>query len=260
MLSNLVSSNGVYLYFKGFTLGIEVSARKHVTINDTHQHGVNTLVAKNPTHGRKRGIKTLHVFKRNYLGGRDRDDGNPLIHALKNTGTYKILPHWRSQFDTRAQQILANCLNDIQQHDYLLPIPSSSPFCSQFTAMVAGISGVPVLNSAFLTKKTVGEVLNDTKKKPPRLKPSQESAFQSELDELGRIDPYQTYKTKLVTNNVQTLFHFFKIQGNMPAVANQRILVVDDLLATGSSLFSIREILQNQHGAQISYLSYLSDV
>gem|GEM_PF-2346414 len=240
-------------------MGIEVSATGHITINDTHQHGVNTLVASNPTHGRKGGISTLHVFKRNFLGGRDRDDGNPLIHALKDTGSYQILPFWRSQFDSRARNILTSCLGELQRHDCLLPIPSSSPFCAQFSAMVSNISGVPILNSTFLVKKTVGEVLNDTRANPPRVKPSLQDAFDSELDMLGRVDPNQTYQTKLVANKVRTLFRFFKAQGNMPAVAEQRILVVDDLLATGSSLFSIREILQNQHGAAVSYLSYLSD-
>ncbi len=217
-------------------------------------------MASNPTRGRKGGISTLHVFKRNYLGGRDWDDGNPLIHALKDTGSYRILPFWRTQFDARARNILTKCLEELQRHDYLLPTPSSSPFCGRFTTMVSDISGVPILDSAFLVKKTVGEVLEDIRATPPKLKRSQQDAFDDELDQLGRIEPDQTYQTKLVANNVRTLFHFFKVKGDTPPVSGQRILVVDDLLATGSSLFSIREILQNRHGASVSYLSYLSDL
>ncbi len=239
-------------------MGIEVSATKFVTINDQHQHGVNTLVASNPTRGRLAGIRTLHVFKRNHMGHRHRDDGNPLIHALKGTRGYQIQPYWRGQFDTRATQILTSCLGEIQEHDYLLPIPSSSPFCGDFTTHVSQLSAVPILPSDFLAKRTIGEVLADIQANPPKVKKGLQEAFEDELHVLQKSDPDLIYTTKKATNRVRTLFRFFKTVDDVPDIAVKKILIVDDLLATGSSLFSIREILQNQHGAEVSFLSYLS--
>ncbi|BCM87711.1 hypothetical protein [Methylobacterium indicum] len=63
-------------------MGIEVSGTKVVTVNDAHQNGVDTSIEANPTHGRLKGIRLTHVFSRNRKGDR-RDDGNPLMHALK---------------------------------------------------------------------------------------------------------------------------------------------------------------------------------
>lgn len=239
-------------------MGIEVSATKFVTINDQHQHGVNTLVASNPTRGYLAGTRTLHVFKRNHMGNRYRDDGNPLIHALKGTRGYGIQAYWRSQFDTRATQILTSCLPEIQKNDYLLPTPSSSPFCANFTAQVSQLSSVPILPATFLDKRTIGEVLADIQANPPKVKPGLQEAFDDEVHVLQRADQNMPYKTKKAANRVRTLFRFFKTVNQVPDIDGKRILIVDDLLATGSSLFSMRDILQNQHGARVSYLSYLS--
>jgi len=240
-------------------LGIDVSASKFVTINDHHQHGVNTLVDKNPTRGRIGGIETLHVFKRNHLGNRDYDDGNPLIHALKGTGRYQIQMYWRQQFHNRANNILESCLAEIEKHDFLLSTPSSSPFCMEFTKQVSELSKVSILDSRFLKKQTVKEVLQNIHNNPPKVKRSLETTFKDEVAKLGRTEPNNVFQTKLVANRVRTLFRFFKVVGTVPNIQDKRIMIVDDLLATGSSLFSMREILQNQHGASVSFLSYLSN-
>ncbi|WP_156453493.1 hypothetical protein [Methylobacterium sp. CCH5-D2] len=148
-------------------MGIEVSATKVVTVNDAHQNGVDTSVEANPTRGRLKGIRLTHVFSRNRKGGR-RDDGNPLMHALKGRRGYSIMPFWEQQLLTRAEHILAKASEDLQGFDHCMPIPSSSAFCARFAALVSAASGAPLLDPSFLCKRQVGELLAEARAAPPQ--------------------------------------------------------------------------------------------
>jgi len=77
-------------------MGIDVSDKKAVSLNDQHQNGVNTTIKDNPTKSYLKGVQLLHVFSRNQNGSR-RDDGNPLIFALKGRRGFTITTFWESR-------------------------------------------------------------------------------------------------------------------------------------------------------------------
>lgn len=240
-------------------MGIEVSATKVVTVNDAHQNGVDTSVEANPTHGRLKGIRLTHIFSRNRKGDR-RDDGNPLMHALKGRRGYSIMPFWEQRLLTRAKRILAKVSEDLQGFDHCMPIPSSSPFCARFAALVSAASGAPLLEPSFLCKRQVGELLAEARAAPPKMRPGLKGAFTSQLHAWEQMDPASIYQAKDIDVSLRQFFGAFALTGDPPEVRGTRILVVDDLFASGSSLLAVREILQNQLGAEVACVCFLSGV
>lgn len=238
-------------------MGIEVSATKVVTINDHHEKGVDTSVAGNPTRGKFKGITLLHVFRRNQKGDR-KDDGNPLIHALKGRKGYSITAFWKGRLTARARDILTGVAQDLQGFDHCLPMPSASPFCAEFAQMVSAVSGAPILAPTFLRKRTVGELLAEIQVHPPNIKASLKQTFTSQLHAWQGADPNATYQAKDIDVALRQYFSPFTLVGDPPDLKGRKILIVDDVFATGSSLASVREIVQNQLGATVAAVFYLS--
>ncbi|BCM87713.1 hypothetical protein mvi_61740 (plasmid) [Methylobacterium indicum] len=79
---------------------------------------------------------------------------------------YSIMPFWEQQLLTRAERILAKVSGDLQGFDHCMPIPSSSPFCARFAALVSAASGAPLLEPSFLCKRQVGELLAEARAAP----------------------------------------------------------------------------------------------
>lgn len=240
-------------------MGIEVSATNAVTINDQHQNGVDTSVDSNPSRGQLMGIPLLHVFSRNKRGPR-RDDGNPLVHALKGRKGFTILPFWKNQVMARAQAILAKAQDELQGFDFVMPMPSSSPFCAEFAALVAATADLPILAPSFLRKRRVGELLADAIANPPKVKGGLKKAFTSQMHAWENMNPNAIYQAKDVNVHLRPAFNAFALGDGPPHVQGMRVLIVDDIFATGSSLASAREILENQLGAQVSAIYFLSGV
>lgn len=239
-------------------MGIEVSAAKAVTINDQHENGVDTSVAGNPSRTRFQGMPLLHVFGRNRRGQR-RDDGNPLVHALKGRRGYSILPFWKGQLMARARTILEASREDLENFDFVLPLPSSSPFCAEFAAMVSDVSGTPILDPTFLRKRTVGEVLAEAKANPPaRMSSRQRSVWGSQMHAWEGTNPDALFQAKDTEIALRPLFRAFAVDGDGPDLTQTRVLVVDDIFATGSSLASARNILENSFGASVAAIFFLS--
>ena len=159
----------------------------------------------------------------------------------------------------RAQDILGKAAAELQDFDFILPMPSSSPFCAEFAAMVAAVSGAPILAPDFLRKRRVGEVLADIKANPPNVG-RYKTAFASQLHALEHTNPDIIYQAKAVDVGLRAFFNAFALDGDAPDLAGKRVLIVDDIFATGSSLASVREIVGNQLGAQVSAVFFLSGV
>lgn len=238
-------------------MGIDVSDKKVVSINDTHQNAVDTSLDGNPSRGHLKGIPLVHVFRRNHNGVR-RDDGNPLIFALKGLRGFSMTPFWQTQLMNKATNILSSVSQEYADFDYCMPVPSSSPFCGKFAALVAHTLEKPILEPTFLRKKRVGEVLEEVKKNPPRIRKGLTVAFTSLLNTLEQTDPLVEWQAKEVDPSIRSLFHTFTVEGDTPDLADRRVLLVDDLFATGSSILSVRQIVQNELGASVSAICFLS--
>lgn len=220
-------------------MGIDVSATNVVTVNDQHENGVDTSAAGNPTRTRFKGIPVLHVLRRN-TRGRRRDDGNPLVHALKGRKGFSIMPHWKGVVMARAQAILAAAAGDLQGFDFVMPMPSSSPFCAEFAALVAVAANAPILEPDFLRKRKVGEMLAEAKASPPSVGKRWRTALASQMHSWEGANPDATYQAKDVDVHLRQFFDAFTLDGDVPNLQDRRILVVDDVFATGSSLSAMR--------------------
>jgi hypothetical protein len=238
-------------------MGIEVSKTNQVSINHRHENGVDTSLDGNPSRGHLKGIPLVHVFRRNHNGSR-RDDGNPLIFALKGMRGFSITPFWEKQLMKRAVQIISSASEDFAEIDYCMPVPSSSPLCGKFAALVAHTLEKPIIDPTFLRKMKVGEVLAEVKANPPRVRLGLKVAFTSQLSTLERTDQNREWQAKEVDISIRHLFHSFILEGEAPPLADRHVLLVDDLFATGSSILSLRQVVQNQLGASVSAMCLLS--
>jgi len=121
-------------------MGIDVDG-KIVTLTNDHQLKVNTSTDHNPTRSKFGSLNVVSVFQRlktNRDPGQDKDpDGNPLIYAMKGIKKYTIDEGHRNDCLVRTQEILQTI--DFET-DYILPLPSSSPFCAEFTRLVCAAS------------------------------------------------------------------------------------------------------------------------
>ena len=238
-------------------MGIEVSDKKVVTINDAHQNGVDTSVDANPTGKRFKGMPVLFAFSRNSKGGR-RDDGNPLIHALKRRKGFSILPFWENLLLARCKEILVKSKGELQGYDYCVPVPSSSTFCHRFCELVSAASGAPILDSSFIRKKSVGEVLVEGRAALAGVRPGLRRLLTSQLHGWEGTDSKALYQAKEVEVSLRYLFGPFALGDGGVDLTGKRVLIVDDLFASGSSLLSMRQILHDQLGADVAGVCFLS--
>lgn len=237
-------------------MGISV-AGKAVSINDMHEEGVDTSVARNPTSRIFQGIELHHMFSRSGKTGR-KDDGNPLIHALKGRYGFTITPFWKAQLMGRADLILDKAQAKLAGFTHCMPIPSSSPFCSEVTDLVANKLGLPVLQPTFFRKKTVREMLDGLAAHPPKVRKGQKTAYNGQLNTWQALPDATICEAKNVDTNIRLLFDFFVLLPDALRLEGQRILIVDDIFSSGSSVLSVREIVSNQLGAEVGYVSFLS--
>ena len=196
-------------------LGIDVYRNKSVIINHTHQEMVDTSVEGNPTEGLIDGIRMQYVLRRKTTKGHDRD-GNPLIHALKEMNGYRMQPMYRQMLDARVDEILATFVGELDV-DILMDTPSSKPLCAEFACRVAQVSGLPLVRSTFLRKRTVGEVLDGIDAEFPLFaKDRDEQSFKRELGKLRRARPESDFQMKEVPRPTRHFFQPFAMDGEAP--------------------------------------------
>lgn len=238
-------------------MGISVSAKKIVSINDSHEEGVDTSTHGNPTKRVFKGIDLHHVFSRSGKTGRP-DDGNPLIHALKERNGFSITPFWKGRIMSRAEQNIDKMGFASDCFDYCLPIPSSSLFCHEVAQMVADKLGSPLLDPDFFRKKTTSEMLRGLRASPPKVRKGARSAYTTQLHSWQTLPADTICEAKRVDTTIRLYFDFFIAQGVQPNLQDKKIVIVDDIFSSGSSVLSVRNIVQNQLGAEVSYISFLS--
>ena len=237
-------------------MGIRVDNAKVVSINDAHQEGVDTSLENNPTSSVPKGLRVHHIFSRNGKGQR-RDDGNPLIHALKQQRGFTVTEHWKSQLCNRGRIIVGSIPEELSGFDYCLAIPSSSAFCGECANLVSGTLGVPVMGEVPFRKKHVGEMLADVAVAPPRMKLGMRDKYTTQLNTWQSADPKAICHAKSVDTSIRSLFQFLTLIDGAPDIANRRLIVVDDIISSGSSLLSAREILVNQLCAEMVGVTFL---
>lgn len=231
-------------------MGLNVSENRFVQFDDTHQKRVDTSFDGNPTVTMVEGLKVRHVFRRNRTGDRDRD-GNPLIHALKGLNGYGMVPMYRTMFMNRARDILTTFIEDLDAQA-VVPVPSSNGFCADFATVVATMAGVPVIMPDFLSKRTVARMVElYDGSVPAGLNRRQAHAFKSQLATWRRLHGGQLVSMKEVDTHIRTYFDPLELTGATDHIAGVRVIVVDDLMSSGSSIAAMTGQL-TRAGAEVT--------
>lgn len=224
-------------------MGIDV-INKCVSFNDSHEELVNTSTLKNPTFTNHNGLKIFSIYKR--VKSRQRnDDGNPLIYALKEINSFSISKRECIKFLPSFNAILDKYLQG-KSYDFIIPMPSTHLISYRLAERVARetTNSCPILINLF-AKKTVGEVCLEFK--------SIDIPAKFHIRRLSLIKGLESANTpdKLISMKdidvkLRPYISPFKLIENLD-LNNKNVLIVDDLLATGTSLKCIEQLLLNDN-------------
>lgn len=231
-------------------MGLNITGDRWVSFDDTHQSRVDTSIESNPIRGRAGDVDLRFVFRRNKTGDLDRD-GNPLIYAMKGMNGYRIVPMYRQMFFKRAAVIIEKVAADLHA-DFIMPVPSSYDFCSEFSLFLSEQLAVPHLDSHFLGKRTIQEILAGEIVSPSKI-PNRRTRtlYASQLAAWRKMEPDQHIAMKELDPKIRHFFQPLKIIKKMPSIRNAKILVVDDLMSSGTSIRSAAGALRGQ-GASVN--------
>ncbi|WP_282153958.1 phosphoribosyltransferase [Ruegeria atlantica] len=226
-------------------MGLNIDRNNNVMFDDTHQRRVDTSLDKNPSKGRVGNVDLRFVFRRNRTGDLDRD-GNPLIYALKGMNGYGIVDFYRRKFFKRAEDIVNVFAHEVDA-DFVMPVPSGYSFCSEFAEELSGWLGLPFLSPDFLDKKTVGEALADAKANPVNIKNKRtKRLYTSQLYQWQHMDSGQHVAMKELDKKIRGYVRPMKLIGDTSHLAEKKVLIVDDLMSSGTSIRCAAELLQSQ--------------
>lgn len=220
---------------------------------------VDTSTEGNPTEGTVGEMRVKYVFRRKKTKGHDRD-GNPLVYALKEMNGYRMQPMYHKMLYTRADDILNTFVHELDV-DLLMDVPSSKQLCFTFAERVAQASGLPLVASTFLRKRTVGEVIDGIDAEFPQFqKDRQEKLFKAQLGELRRVDREFDFQMKEVSKQMRRFFQPFTLVGDVPDLYGKRIALIDDLVSSGTSIISVAQCLREQGALVERGVCLLSDL
>ncbi|ENU0858525.1 phosphoribosyltransferase [Citrobacter amalonaticus] len=226
-------------------MGINISNKKVITFCDSHEKYVNTSVNSNPSLSLLKQCSPpllVHsIFKR--VQSNDRRDGNPLIYALKNIDNYSISNEELIKFKPNFVSVLDKLKNNKKfKGDVILTLPSSSKVVQYFAKRVGRTLSLNVQYDAFV-KCTNGEVFDNFNHNIVRKQ--DENDVRGALYTLNKKNPDLPFQIKNIENSIRSYFQPFKLNQNNNY--NQyNIILIDDILSTGSSLLCAEQLLKNK--------------
>jgi hypothetical protein len=238
-------------------LGLNISDKRVVDFDDSHQKRVDTSFETNPGATMVGPLKVYHLLRRTKAGDRDRD-GNPLIYALKEMHGYRIGDADRQLFIDRAAEILVR-MTDQLDADFVMPVPSSKAFCSEFAQVVSKVTGIDYLPSGFIRKRKVSEMLAQYGADlPGNLNKRASQDYKALVAGWRRADADGLVSMKDIEPKIRQYFDPLALTGDTPNIKGARIIIVDDLMSSGSSLTSTCNALAQAGCSVPSAICFLS--
>jgi len=229
-------------------LGITVDDNRVVTFTSETEQLVNTSLDANPNYHKLNDLIVHSVFKRLY--SRQGGDGNPLIYALKGQKGFSITLKECGKFNPNISAILDRLM---QKKDYevILTMPSSHKVVEIFAKKInRRTSDRCILINNIFTKKTFREVYADLQDLPltPKYKKDIIALRRSLEKELSR-NPNKIFSMKEVATKDRMFIRPLKIDltqiDKIQEIKGKSILLVDDLLASGTTLTSANNLLRD---------------
>lgn len=241
-------------------MGLNIHDDHRVEFDDTHQDRVDTSLEKNMTFTRADGRVCHFVYWRKQSNSGEQGDGNPLIYALKEMKGYRIDPACKDLFMSRAQEIVLKDRGNLSA-DLIVPVPSSYSFCREFSTNLGRWLGLPVVQSDFIGKKSVSQVLSENAFAPPVIKkPYVRAMYKAQLKAWSRLPPNTQVTMKKIDKKIRPYFNHLMISNADEAavVQGRSVLVVDDLMASGTSMRCTMELMQAGGASAVAGLCFLS--
>lgn len=235
-------------------MGIDVSGARVVTFNPNHERRVDTNVARKPPRQTLGALEVVSVFARKTVATDDLD-GNPLIYALKGKFGYTMPYGSFREIYRRGVEILPHALDGID-YDLIVPLPSSSAVTAIFAERAAR-SGGGCSVVYCLEKATFQQVLSTA---PPidMVERRYRRAYGRQLRELEKSSPGATFEMKKVASPMRGYFLPIVTGEGAAAVAGRRVLLVDDILGSGTSIMAAARALNAFKPLSIAGLTLMS--
>jgi len=225
-------------------LGIDITDDNQILFNNNHQKLVNTDINSNPTITIVHNISIHAIYKRVKTRS-NQWDGNPLIYALKSQRGYRLSRSELKKFLYSFHYILNKLLQD-KSYDLILVLPSSSNVAKGVSKKVSRCLANDLVVQDIFEKQTIGEVIDKIDIGMVTNKGKQKE-LKRQLSKLQKADRSKTFSMKNVPPKVREYFNPIKLKSKFDFTQYKNILIVDDLLATGNSIKSARDIILSQN-------------
>lgn len=244
---------------QGGCMGIDIEADGTIRFNGSHERLLNTSTDKNPSIKIVKGLWIQSVFRRVQTSG-DVRDGNPFIYALKDKNGYKIDRRELWKFRVNFSAILEKALQEIDV-DYVIPMPSGHKVASYLAFQVAKRhGGAPTVIPNALRKRTVGEMLAAYADYVPDTGKYKTREYKSQIRKWAKMPSGTFVSMKEVDSSVRNFFHPLALSGGVHAFNGKRVLLVDDLLSSGSTLKCAQALVEERQAVEVSALCLLSSL
>ncbi|MCG7879827.1 MAG: hypothetical protein N0E42_12135 [Candidatus Thiodiazotropha endolucinida] len=219
-------------------MGIDISPKREITLNESHDLRLVTAPEKNPKISRLKGFHVSSVYRRTKSGDFERD-GNPFIYALKKTSGYKITTKELMRFAPSFYSILDKIVAT-HEAEFVLSMPSSHPIADYIAKRVARRIGATQVTDFFI-KQTVSEALEQLDSESVSKRHSKE--LKSQVNTFQRLPPDAEVSLKAIPNKIRRYFPPVAVNLDYTGPTVQgRIILVDDLLSTGTTLVSAKNL------------------
>lgn len=238
-------------------MGIDVTLEKSIIFNPSHQRLVVTDAAKLPVVQRLDSLIVHSIFRR--VKDNHHNDGNPLVYALKKTHGYRISRTEIIKLLPIFYSVLAKVLKNTRGIDAIVVIPSEHAVSRILGTRVSRMLKCPRYDYEVLQKLTVDSVLRSFEL--ANVHEKHIKLVKSQLARLSMLDGSDVFKLKLVDVRVRHYFNPLSVNTTMrDQLVERRVLLIDDLLATGTTLRSAKNVLSQVGCEVISAICLLSSV
>lgn len=240
-------------------MGIDIGPDGAILFNEKHERLLNTSTEKNPSIKVINGLRIQSIFRRVKNSGETRD-GNPFIYALKEKNGYSIDRRQLWRFRNNFLEILDKAFSEIDV-DYVIPMPSGHKVASYLSWRVAKRhDDRPAVVSHALRKRTVGEMLEAYGDQIPKAGKYALKKYKFQIRKWGKMPMGTLVSMKEVDNGIRNYFHPLALTDGVCELNGKRVLLVDDLLSSGSTLKCARALIEEREAKAVSALCLLSSL
>ena len=244
--------------------------RLTVSYNPSHEDNIETSEETNPTMVSKYGdnVEVWSIFKRK--SGR-KDDGNPLVYALKGEGGWKFKTNKdKNAIYSQIEKITAKFFSTHSSNVTII-LPSEGRLNSMFANIIMSYNKGSIFIDDLMIKMDTDEVrrlllLKDSPFRKvyntPDLFERALAVFDIYADKMG--DKYRTHlmHDKDIRSVVEKTIriNYPQIAKYFDSINNKDVLVIDDNIGRGSSIkVAIRELKNYYSPNSIAFLTLFSE-